>query len=129
MEFGTREDLIEALKRTDTEIYGRKMRVNVSDKQDLHHTDGGRGGFSGGQRPNRGGPGGEERPEMASTWRRAERKLFLEKGNSLIKLYFQLEMKIHPMNVRKVDSIVIDQIDTIMADVSSTSNELFYWLF
>lgn len=72
VEFGTREDLIEALKRTDTEIYGRKMRVNVSDKQDLHHTDGGRGGFSGGQRPNRGGPGGEERPEMASTWRRAE---------------------------------------------------------
>lgn len=70
VEFSTREDLIEALKRTDKEIYGRKIRVNVSDKQDLHQTDGGRGGF-GGQRTNRPGPG-EERPEMSSTWRRAE---------------------------------------------------------
>jgi RNA recognition motif-containing protein len=69
VEFETREHLIEGLKRTDKEVYGRKIRVNVSDKTD---TDGGRGSF-GNNRSNR-GTGGEERPEMSETWKRAERK-------------------------------------------------------
>jgi len=33
VEFDTREHLIEALKRTDKEVYGRKIRINVSDKK------------------------------------------------------------------------------------------------
>ncbi|UJR33901.1 hypothetical protein I4U23_021320 [Adineta vaga] len=71
VDFETREHLIEALKRTDKEVYGRKIRVTVSDKTDMHQTDGGRGTF-GNNRSNRGGGGGEERPEMADKWKRAE---------------------------------------------------------
>ncbi len=74
VEFETRENLIEGLKRTDKEIYGRKIRVNVSDKTDSHQTEGGRGTY-GSHRSNR-GTGGEERPEMSGTWKRAERKYF-----------------------------------------------------
>jgi RNA recognition motif-containing protein len=74
VEFETRESLIEGLKRTDKEVYGRKIRVNVSDKTDSHQTDSGRGTF-GNQRSNR-NTGGEERPEMSGTWKRAERKYF-----------------------------------------------------
>lgn len=70
VEFPTRESLIEALKRHDREVYGRKIRVNVSDKPDLYQTDSGRGGF-GGQRSHRAGAG-EERSELSGTWRRAE---------------------------------------------------------
>jgi RNA recognition motif-containing protein len=70
VEFETRENLIEALKRTDKEVYGRKIRINVSDKTDLHQTDGNRGNF--GHRSYR--TGGEERPEMADRWKRVERK-------------------------------------------------------
>ena len=75
MELETRESLIDALKKTDKEVYGRKIRVNVSDKTDSHNTEGGRGTF-GNNRSNRGGGsgGGEERPEMADRWKRAERK-------------------------------------------------------
>jgi len=69
VEFETRENLIDALKRTDKEIYGRRIRINVSDKTE---TDSGRGSF-GNHRSNR-GTGGEDRPEMSSTWKRAERK-------------------------------------------------------
>ncbi|CAF2859805.1 unnamed protein product [Rotaria sp. Silwood2] len=69
VELETRENLIEALKRSDKEVYGRKIRVNVSDKTDSH-TDSGRGTF-GSNRSNRSG-GGEERPEMADRWKRAE---------------------------------------------------------
>jgi hypothetical protein len=71
VEFETRENLIDALKRTDKEIYGRRIRINVSDKTE---TDSGRGSF-GNYRSNR-GTGGEDRPEMSSTWKRAERKYF-----------------------------------------------------
>ncbi len=71
VEFDTREHLIEALKRTDKEIYGRRIRVTVSDKTDLHQNDGNRSNF--GHRSNRMG-GGEERPEMADRWKRVERK-------------------------------------------------------
>jgi RNA recognition motif-containing protein len=74
VEFETRENLIDGLKRTDKEVYGRKIRVNVSDKTDSHQTDSGRGTF-GNNRSNRsGGGGGEERPEMGDRWKRAERK-------------------------------------------------------
>jgi RNA recognition motif-containing protein len=72
VEFETRENLIDGLKRTDKEVYGRKIRISVSDKSDSHQTDGSRGTF-GNHRSNRGG-GGEERPEMSGTWKRAERK-------------------------------------------------------
>ncbi|CAF2132481.1 unnamed protein product [Rotaria magnacalcarata] len=68
VEFETRENLIEALKRTDKEFYGRRIHINVSDKTHSH-TDGGRGGF-GHNRSNR--TGGEERPEMSDRWKRAE---------------------------------------------------------
>jgi len=70
VEFDTREHLIEALKRTDKEVYGRRIRVNVSDKTDLHQNDGNRTNF--GYRSNR--TVGEERPEMADRWKRVERK-------------------------------------------------------
>jgi hypothetical protein len=69
VEFETRESLVEALKRTDKEVYGRKIRINISDKTDLHQTDGNRGNFN--YRSNR---TGEERPEMADRWKRIERK-------------------------------------------------------
>jgi len=69
VEFETRENLIEGLKRTDKEIYGRKIRINVSDKTDFHQTDSNRGNF--GNRSNR---TGEERPEMGDRWKRIERK-------------------------------------------------------
>jgi len=69
VEFETRENLIEGLKRTDKEIYGRKIRINVSDKTDFHQTDNNRGNF--GNRSNR---TGEERPEMGDRWKRIERK-------------------------------------------------------
>jgi translation initiation factor 4B len=69
VEFETRESLVEALKRTDKEVYGRKIRINISDKTDLHQTDGNRGNFN--YRSNR---TGEERPEMADRWQRIERK-------------------------------------------------------
>ncbi|CAF0777719.1 unnamed protein product [Rotaria sp. Silwood1] len=69
VEFETRENLIEALKKSDKEVYGRKIRINVSDKNDSH-TDSGRGTF-GSNRSHRSG-GGEERPEMADRWKRAE---------------------------------------------------------
>ena len=74
VEFGTRENLIEALKRTDKEIYGRRIRVNVSDKTDLHQNDSNRSNF--GNRYNRmgGRADGEERPEMADRWKRVERR-------------------------------------------------------
>lgn len=73
MEFETRENFIEALKRTDKEVFGRRIRVNVSGKSDFHRADGNRGNFD--QRSNRfGGRGGEERPEMADRWKRAERR-------------------------------------------------------
>ncbi|CAF0745667.1 unnamed protein product [Rotaria sordida] len=68
VEFETRDNLIEGLKRSDKEVYGRKIRINISDKPDLH-SDSGRGTF-GNNRSNRGG--GEERPEMADRWKRAE---------------------------------------------------------
>jgi hypothetical protein len=74
VEFETRDNLIEGLKRTDKEIYGRRIRVSVSDKTDSHQSEGGRGTF-GSNRSNRGG--GEERPEMADTWKRAKRKYFI----------------------------------------------------
>ncbi|CAF1269064.1 unnamed protein product [Adineta ricciae] len=73
VEFETRDNLIDALKRADKEIYGRKMRITVSDKTDMQ-VDGGRGSF-GGQRSNRGGGGsggGEGRPEMDEKWTRAK---------------------------------------------------------
>lgn len=69
VEFDTRENLIEALKRTDKEIYGRKIRINVSDKTDLHQANNNRSNF--GNRSNR---TGEERSEMAGRWERVERK-------------------------------------------------------
>jgi hypothetical protein len=69
VEFDTRENLIDALKRTDKEVYGRKIRINVSDKTDVHQTDGNRSNFN--YRSNR---TGEERPEMADRWKRIERK-------------------------------------------------------
>ena len=72
MEFETRENLIDGLKRSDKEIYGRKIRVSVSDKTDSHQNEGGRG--FGNHRQNRGTGGGEERPEMAGSWKRANRK-------------------------------------------------------
>ena len=73
VEFESRDNLIEASKKSDKEIYGRKIRVNVSDKTDSHQSDS-RGGF--GNRSNRPtGGGGEDRPEMADRWKRAERKL------------------------------------------------------
>ena len=71
VEFDTRENLIDALKRADKEVYGRKIRVAVSDKTDSHQSSSSRGTF-GNNRPNR--SGGEERPEMADRWKRAERK-------------------------------------------------------
>lgn len=75
MEFETRENFIDALKRTDKEVFGRRMRVNVSDK-DFHQNDGNRSNFN--QRSNRmgggGRGGGEERPEMADRWKRVERR-------------------------------------------------------
>jgi RNA recognition motif-containing protein len=71
VEFDSRENLIEALKKTDKEVYGRKIRISFSDKTDSHQADGGRSTF--GNRSNRSG-GGEERPEMAGQWKRAERK-------------------------------------------------------
>ena len=48
--------------------------MNVSGKSDFHHADGSRGHFE--QRSNRfgGRGGGEERPEMADRWKRAERR-------------------------------------------------------
>lgn len=58
VEFETRENLIQALKRSEKEIYGRKMRVTVSEKTDSQ-LDNSRIGT-------------EERPEMAERWRRAE---------------------------------------------------------
>jgi hypothetical protein len=67
--FETRENLIEGLKRTDKEIYGRKIRINVSDKTDFHQSDNNRGNF--GNRSNR---TGEERPELSGRWKRNERK-------------------------------------------------------
>ena len=77
VEFDTRESLIEGLKRTDKEVYGRKIRVNVSDKTDSHHQNENTRGTFGNNRSNRsGGGGGEERPEMADRWKRAERKYF-----------------------------------------------------
>lgn len=69
VEFDTRENLIEALKRTDKEVCGRKIRVSVSDKTDSHQNDSGRGY---GNRTHR--PGGDERPGMGERWKRAERK-------------------------------------------------------
>lgn len=75
MEFETRENFIEALKRTDKEVFGRRIRVNVSGKSDFNRVDGNRGHFE--QRFNRFGGGrgdGEERPEMADRWKRAERR-------------------------------------------------------
>ena len=69
VEFETRESLIEGLKRTDKEIYGRKIRVNVSDKTDFHQSDNNRSNF--GNRSNR---MGEERSELAGKWKRNERK-------------------------------------------------------
>ncbi|CAF3960278.1 unnamed protein product [Adineta steineri] len=69
VEFDTRENLIDALKRTDKEIYGRKIRINVSDKTDFHQSDSNRSNF--GNRSNR---TGEERPEMADRWKRVERR-------------------------------------------------------
>ncbi len=71
MEFETRENLIDGLKRTDKEVYGRKIRVSVSDKVDSHQNEGGRG--FGNHRSNR-AAGGEERSEMAGPWKRANRK-------------------------------------------------------
>lgn len=67
VEFDTRENLIEALKRTDKEVCGRKIRVSVSDKTDSHQNDSGRGY---GNRTHR--PGGDERPGMGERWKRAE---------------------------------------------------------
>lgn len=69
VEFETRDNLIDALKRTDKEAYGRKIRVSVSDKTDSHQNEGGRG-F--GNRTHRGGNTGEERPGMGERWKRAE---------------------------------------------------------
>jgi hypothetical protein len=86
VDFETRDNLIEALKRTDKEIYGRKIRVNVSDKTDSHQNEGGRG--FGNNRQNRGG-GGEERPEMgADRWKRAERRYFFVYFKSNLKKFF-----------------------------------------
>lgn len=67
VEFESRENLIEALKRSEKELYGRRIRISVSDKTDIHG-DSGRGN-AGGHRSHR---GGEERPELANTWKRAE---------------------------------------------------------
>jgi hypothetical protein len=64
VEFETRDYLIEGLKRTDKEVYGRKIRVALSDKTE---TDSGRGSYN--NRSNRSG-GGEERPEMSNRWER-----------------------------------------------------------
>ncbi|CAF3952473.1 unnamed protein product [Rotaria sordida] len=66
VEFETRENLIEALKRTDKEIYGRKIRINVSDKTDLNQIDNSRTNFF--NRSNR--TIGDERPEMSDRWKR-----------------------------------------------------------
>lgn len=68
VEFETRENLIDGLKRTDKEVYGRKIRVSVSDKTDSHQNEGGR---NFGNRSHRMG-GGEERPGMGERWKRAE---------------------------------------------------------
>ena len=62
--------MIEALKKSDKEVYGRRIRVNVSDKTESQ-MDGARG-LPGKNRSTRGI--GEERPEMADRWTRAERK-------------------------------------------------------
>ncbi|CAF4825509.1 unnamed protein product [Rotaria sp. Silwood1] len=70
VEFETRENLIEGLKRTDKEIYGRKIRINVSDKTDFNQTDNYRTNFF--HRTNR--IIGDERPEMSDRWKRIERK-------------------------------------------------------
>lgn len=70
VEFETRDHFIEALKRTDKEVYGRKIHVTISDKADTTQTDRGRGGF--GSRNQR--PAGEERAGLSDKWRRAERK-------------------------------------------------------
>lgn len=63
VEFETRDQLIEALKRTDKELYGRTIRVHVSDKTDSHHS-GGRHAYK--QNRNE----GEDRPEMDKQWER-----------------------------------------------------------
>ena len=71
VEFDTREHLIDALKRTDQEFYGRKIRIQVSEKTDSHLNDGARENNS--LRSNR-TPAGEERPEMEERWERKNRK-------------------------------------------------------
>lgn len=68
VELPTREQLIEALKRTDKELFGRKIRVLVSRLTDLNQTPNQRNGF--GSRPNR---TGDERPEMDNQWKRVGR--------------------------------------------------------
>ncbi|CAF0896396.1 unnamed protein product [Adineta ricciae] len=69
VEFSSRETLIEALKRSDKEVYGRKIRINVSDKPDFHQVDGHRNQFH-----NRFNRSGEDRPEMGDRWKRGERR-------------------------------------------------------
>lgn len=72
VEFETREHLIEGLKRTDKEVYGRKIRVSVSDKTDSHHHEGGRNFGNRSHRMAGGNSTGEERPGMSERWKRAE---------------------------------------------------------
>jgi RNA recognition motif-containing protein len=128
VEFETREHLIEALKKTDKEVYGRKIRVNVSDKTDSHQNDGNRGGF--GSRTHRSGAGGgEERPEMADKWRRAERnELFDERTRTnrfvffFFFFFFRFQLKLVPMissmTGQVADRIVIDRTVMTTDDVS-----------
>ncbi|UJR13436.1 hypothetical protein I4U23_000450 [Adineta vaga] len=68
VEFNTRENLIEALKRSDKEVYGRKIRINVSDKPEFHQSDSHRSHFM-----NRSNRSGEDRPDMGERWKRVER--------------------------------------------------------
>lgn len=72
VEFETRENLLDALKRSEKEFYGRSIHVDVSDKTNIS-SDGGRSGFG----HNRSNRTGEERPEMADRWKRAESKYFI----------------------------------------------------
>lgn len=69
VEFETRENLIEALKRTDREVYGRKIIIKISDKTDFSQNNANRTHFF-----NQASRIGDERPEIANTWKRIERK-------------------------------------------------------
>jgi len=65
VELPGREQLIEAIKRTDKELFGRKIRVLVSKFTDVNRNEHQRNSF--GSRSNR---TGEERAEMADQWKR-----------------------------------------------------------